>query len=173
MKRIVFALVCIAFSASQVFAEQTTEVTQEKLVSVAPSDAVLQALSQRHFSGSIDEITKLAGGTDALVGKLLSIRKISNVPFAPVRAEKLLLNFADRLEVRKALEADLQSDQFVGLAQVVTLHVDKIENAEFRSHVARLALSRASRDADFQPYARALIDSVDPQVRKLAREKFD
>jgi hypothetical protein len=165
-------LIAVSFVPFFAFAEDAAS-GETSEVKVATNDPVLVALSARHFTQTQEELEALAGGKDAFVGKLLAIRKMSGVSFAPVRAAKLLLSYTDRPEVRKALESDLQSEQLAGLAQVVTLHIDKIENPEFRTHIARIALSRASRDADFQPYARALIDSADPQVRKLAREKFN
>lgn len=142
------------------------------LVSSAQADQIEQQLSHRHFVASQESLSKLAGGDDALVARLLELRH-SETPFVAVRAEKVLLSYADREDVQVAIESDLQSAQMRGLAQVIAVHIDSVPSPEARMRIAQAALARAERDQSYRVYAKVLIDCSDEQVRKLARSTLE
>lgn len=133
-------------------------------------DPVVFALSARHFSATAEELEQTAGGEAALVRKLLELRTKEQPPFVGIRAEKLLLSYADRPEVVAALEEDLTAPGLLGLARTVTVHLDQVADSGARQRLARAALQRARSDADFARYARTLLRSEDPEVSRLARE---
>lgn len=136
-------------------------------------DPVILALSSRHMTVSINQLEEMAGGEDALVAKLLELRTQESPPFAGIRSEQILLRYAHRDDVKAALESDIQSTQYKGLARTITVHIDKIEDQDARRNLARLALGRAAREADFAPYARNLRNSSDQEVSRLARESLE
>lgn len=132
-------------------------------------DLVKSALMVRHVTVTQEQLLKLAGGEDLLVKKLLELR-LDNAPFVGVRAEKFLLSYVSRPEVRAAMEQDLQSPNTKGLARVIVVHMDHVADVEARQALAKLALDKAKQDNSFVPYARSLTKSNDPQLRQLARE---
>lgn len=136
-------------------------------------DPVVAALSGRHMNISIEQLEELAGGEDALVETLLQIRTNEQPPFAGIRAEKILLHYAHRSDVQEALEADIKSTQYKGLARTVTVHLDKVSDASARRKLAQKAITRAENDDEFKPYAKQLLKSKDAQVQSLAKQAFN
>lgn len=139
---------------------------------IAASDPVVTALSVRHMTATTEQLEGLAGGADALVAKLLELRSDENTPFVGIRAEKYLLQYADRPEVAAALDQDVKSDTMVGLARVIAMNVDKIPSAKARQSLAQSVIDRGKQQTEFKPYAQALTSSSDPEVSALARAAF-
>jgi hypothetical protein len=133
-------------------------------------DPVTAALGTRHMTSTVADLVELAGGEDQLVEKLLALRTQESPPFVGIRAEKMLLTFAGRPEVQAALEQDVESAQYVGLARTVAVHIDSVSDSNARQALARKVLSRASRESTFSSYARNLKQSTDPEVSRLAKE---
>ena len=157
----------VAFLASAVFAFSSIS-----RVAKAETDPVLFALSVRHMTATPSELETAAGGKDALISRLLELRSQEKPPFVGVRAEKLLLGYADEQAVENALTADLQSAERKGLARLVTIHLQSVPSEAVRGRLAKQALDRAGRETDFAPYARVLLESPDSEVKKLARERL-
>ena len=137
------------------------------------SDPVYLALSSRHLTHSKDSLESLAGSKEQLIKKLLELRTVEKPPFVGVRAEKFLLFYAEDAAVAEALESDLNSAELAGLARVLTINNDLLPNSALRTRFARLSVERAKRDPKFASVARALVDSTDSAVSKLARESLD
>ncbi len=133
-------------------------------------DPVTLALGSRHMTASVDDLLEMAGGEDALVEKLLALRTQESPPFVGIRAEKTLLQFAGRPDVQAALEQDVESSQYLGLARTVAVHIDTVPDANARQALARKVIQRGSRESGFSAYARNLKQSSDPEVSRLARE---
>lgn len=155
----------IAFIALAVFALPSTV-----KVAKAETDPVIFALSVRHMTATPSELEAAAGGKDALIARLLELRTQEKPPFVGVRAEKLLLGYANEQAVENALTADLQSAERKGLARLVTIHLQSVPSDAVRGRLAKQALDRVGRETDFAPYARVLLESPDSEVKKLARE---
>ena len=136
----------------------------------AAEDAVYLALSARHENYTRAQLESSVGGADALVARLLELRHDESLPHVSIRAEKLLLEYADRENVQAALEEDVRSTSKKGLARTVALNVDRISDTAGRERLARAMVDRARKEADFLPYARQLSESKDATVRKLAKE---
>ncbi len=157
---IAWGLCCFALALTPVIAESTP-------------DAVKTTLMTRHLSTTRDQLETMAGGQDALVKQLLELRHEEHVPFVGMRAEKLLLQYADRPEVRLALEEDLRAPRYKGLAKAIAIHVDTVPDSAAREGMAKLVIERAKQDPSYMPYARMLRESSDENVRELAREALD
>lgn len=138
----------------------------------AADDALLQALSSRHFKSSTADLEKAAGSQDALVQRLLELRTQETPPFAGIRAEKILLNYADRSDVQAALQSDIESTRFPGLARIIAANIDAVSHTDTRRKLAELAIARSSRETDFAPLARNLRNSTDSNVSTLAKQAF-
>ena len=137
------------------------------------TDPVLTALSSRDMSLNVGQLEQLAGGKEQLVQRLLQLRTQENPPFAGVRSEKLLLQYyADRPEVRAALEEDVQSPTMKGLAKIISLNINDTKDAQTRRSLAKLALERGAADEEFAKVTRHLKDSPDPEISKMAREQL-
>lgn len=133
---------------------------------------VIFALSGRHLNISLEALEQMAHGEDELVKILLEARRMDSPPALGVRAEKLLINYASRSDVQEALAADIDSERYVGLARVLTAHLDSVPDEALRRKLARQALDRASREKSFLPYAKSLLESRDEELRELARMKL-
>ncbi len=140
------------------------------LFAQSSDEGLLMALSNRDSVPPLADLEKLAGGQDALVQKLLQYRRQEEPPFVAIRAEKLLLSYSDRPEVKAALLDDISSTQYLGLARVVTMHIDKVKDEATRQELAKVALSRAKSDSSFAPYARTLHSSTNAEIKKMAEE---
>ena len=132
-------------------------------------DKVLFALSGRHMETTTVQLEEMAGGQDQLVAKLLEYRTKETPPFVAIRSEKLLLNYAGRAEVQAALEQDVQSPQYKGLARTVAVHLDQVPDAGARQRLARAVVSRAKTESDFTSFAKGLEKSNDEKVREVAK----
>lgn len=152
---VLVAALSVAFSSSVAVADEP--------------DPVLFALSARHMNTSVAQLEELAGGKDQLVEKLLTWRTQESPPFVGIRAEKLLLNYADRNDVSQALQSDVDSGKFRGLARIIAVNIDHVSDSQTRERLARSVLERAKQDQEFKTYARTLQDSTDQRVRELAR----
>jgi hypothetical protein len=136
---------------------------------------VVDALTVRgnsHGLPSAEELETLAGGEDALVEILLSYRTRETPPFVGIRSQKYLLNYSDRSDVQDALAADISSEEHMGLARIVGVHFDQIQNETARGRFARLIIERGKREESFGRYARNLRQSSDSEVSRMAREAF-
>jgi len=133
------------------------------------TEKVSAALSGYHFDTSAAKLEEIAGGKDQLVAALLTLRTSDALPFVGIRAEKLLLEYSDRKDVQDALLADIASEKYKGLARTVTMHLDRATTPAVRQALARAAVERAKGDAEFMPYAKAMVHSTDPEVQRMAR----
>ncbi len=136
------------------------------------NDPLMLALANRHMTQSTTELEQLAGGQDKLVARLLQLRTEEKLSYVAVRAEKILLNYSARPEVADALAEDAVNPNRTGLARMITVHIDKVEEPAARKRLAELLVARAGTDAEFSPYARTLLDSSDLEVSRLAKEKL-
>lgn len=137
------------------------------------ADPFLTALSLRHGGATLESLEEIAGSREAVVARLLEARHLEKPPFAGIAAQKLLLQLADRSDVQDAIDQDIASPEYFGLARIVVVHLDKVPNAEARSRFARTALSRVEREPKFRAYARTLVESSDSEVSRLAREALE
>ncbi len=127
--------------------------------------------SSRHMKMDIKKLEQLAGGEDPLVKRLLELRTDQTYPYVSVRAEKALLYYSEREEVKQVLLSDLQAPEKKGLARVIAIHLDRVTNQTLKEELAKLAIERASGDKDFIPYARAATsESSDPKLRALGEK---
>lgn len=133
------------------------------------TEQVTQALSGYHNSASAAQLESITGGAANLVPILLALRTQEKPPFVAIRAEKLLLGYSNFPEVRAALEQDLQSPQLKGLARVISMHIDTVNDADARQGLAKLAVARAAQDNEFLPYAKALTQSSHADIRETAK----
>jgi hypothetical protein len=133
-------------------------------------DPVLLALSNRDMTATAPELEQLAGGQDALVAKLLAYRTTETPPFVGIRAEKLLLLYAARSDVKAALESDIGSAKYLGLARIVAVHLDTVPDSVARQVLAKQVIARAKTDADYMRYAKTLQSSSDAEVSKMAKD---
>lgn len=136
----------------------------------AETDAVLLALSAKDFTSSRAQLEQISGSEDALVKKLLELRTTEKPPYVGIRAEKLLLTYAHREDVASALESDLQSQQYKGLARIIAINVDKVQDSAARKRLARTLINQGSVDQEFARYSRTLTESSDAEVSKMAKE---
>lgn len=139
-------------------------------------DSVENALSHRcstHGAPSLESLEELAGGEDALVSLLLEYRTQEQPPFVGIRAQKILLHYADRPEVEEALASDVDSEKYLGLARVVGVNIDAVPNQEARRKLAARIVARGKRDQDFSAFAKKLSESSDEEVSRLARSAFE
>ncbi|MFN8391464.1 MAG: hypothetical protein U0136_14345 [Bdellovibrionota bacterium] len=140
--------------------------------SASASDAVAAvsaAIGGYHPSVTNEQLEQLAGGRESLVQALLEIRNDQTTPFVGVRAERLLLDYADRSDVQAALSADVDSPSSAGLARTVAIHLGRAPSADSQAALARKIVDRANREAEFVPFARTLKDSPEPRVQSVAR----
>ncbi len=163
---ICFALVAtsLLFSSSA-FAEDHGEM-----------DSLLNALSHRcstHGAPSLASLEKIAGSEDALIEFLLEYRTKEQPPFVGIRAQKLLLSYADRSDVAEALASDIDSAEYLGLARVIGANIDAVNDESARRLLASRIIARGKRDSSFTPYAKSLIGSNNAEVSSLARQAFE
>lgn len=135
----------------------------------SPAEKVKFALSGYHVTATGEQLEAMAGGADELIRILIALRTLETPPFVGIRAEKLLLTYADRPEVSAVLESDLRSTELAGLARIIPAHLDKVPSAAVRRSLARVALDRAASDGSFVPYAKGLLSSQDTEVQQMAR----
>lgn len=135
-------------------------------------DEVWQALSSRHRPGSVEELKQLAGGEEALVQRLLELRNDNTVPYVAVRAEKYLLLYAERQNVRTALLKDMADPARAGLARAIVLNIDSVKDDAARLALARAGLERVEKDPSFEAFAKELSESKDQRLRTLTRDAF-
>ena len=119
---------------------------------------------------TIEDLEKLAGGQDQLIEQLMSLH--SDVSYVEPRCVKILMHYANRPSVESALNAQIENPETAGLAQMITLHIDKVPDSAARARLAQTALSRAKSDPNFARYARNLESSKDAEVRRMAREQL-
>ncbi|HQH27300.1 MAG TPA: hypothetical protein PLP17_07890 [Oligoflexia bacterium] len=137
-------------------------------------DPLMLALAAREVRVSVQELETMAGGSDALVKRLLELRTQEKPPFVGIRAEKLLLlNYSDRAEVASALASDVGSPQYAGLARLVAANIDQVPNESARRMLAKQVLARAKTDSAFAPYAKNLAQSADGEVAALAKQTLE
>ena len=146
-----------------------TVATPGAVLAADATEQVTQALSGYHSSATAAQLESIAGGAGNLVPILLALRTQEKPPFVAIRAEKLLLGYSNVPEVRAALEQDLQSPQLMGLARVISMHIDTVSDADVRQGLAKLAVARAAQDGEFLPYAKALTQSRHADIRETAK----
>ena len=157
-----YALLLTAFVFGVIGGATTTRAESETATRVAT------AMSGYHFQAKPDALENIAGGEDQLVHALLELRTNNSRPFVAIRAERLLLVYADREDVLQALLTDINSQEHKGLARTIATHIDRAPEKTRRS-LGRAAIDRAKRDPDFSPYARSMNSSSDPELRTMAR----
>lgn len=142
-------------------------------VSDASADALIDALSDRHSVPSFSELEKIAGGHDALISKLIELRGDQTTPMIGMRSAKILLeNFQGEEAIATAFEEDLQRDDRKGIAEAISMNLDKVPSAAARQRLARGILDKASHDEKFAKYAKNLASSKDETVRALAKQEL-
>ena len=136
--------------------------------SQSAEESVKAELAGRHFSEQRENLEQLAGGREELVAILLTLRTSEDPPFVGIRAEKLLLHYADDPRVAEALADDVSSVERTGLARAVALHLDRVPTSRVRQKLATEVVSRAGKERAFLPYANSLKKSEDPEVKRIA-----
>lgn len=133
---------------------------------------VAAAMSGYHFQAKPDVLEGIAGGQDQLVAALTELRTDNNRPFVGIRAERMLLLYADREDVQKTLLEDVNSVEYKGLARTITTHIDSAPE-KARRVLGQAAVERAKRDTDFSPYAKSMQQSTDPEVQRMTKSLFE
>ena len=181
---ILVALFTFVAGSFQLLSPSLLEAQQESAPEEKPLDIELpevpdaklkkirRILSVRHESYSRDNLVKVAGSEAALIASLLKLRTQEGLPYVPYRAVKLLLGYSQYAVVKEAIESDFKSPERRGVAQVVAVHIDKMNDPATRRYIAKMALDEAETDQTFLPYAKALVDSSDAEIRKIARESL-
>lgn len=123
-------------------------------------------LSARHLSYSRQTLVELMGTEDNLVKALLILRRESKPATLGIRAEKLLISFNSREDVRSALLADVEDENYFGLGSVVISSLDQIEDQNFRKFLAKSSLSTSNKKANQSSRYRAIIEAQDPNLLK-------
>ena len=161
-KRIIYSAQILALvlgmTATNSFADDSS--AQEK---------VAKALSGFHMAATSADLEALAGGQDQLVSALLVLRLRETPPSVAVRAEKLLIGYSDRPDVAKALQEDLTAPDRAGLARTIAMHAGSAPTADARKSLSLTVVDRAQKEETYRPYARALKESSDEEVRRVAR----
>ncbi len=135
------------------------------------SDALVEALSDRHHVPSFEELVQLVGGRDQLIDRLVELRGNTTVPQVGMRSARLLLeNYNGESEIESALSEDLERADRKGIAQMIALNLDKVPSSVARVRLAENVLQKAQGDSDYAPFAKSLSVSKDEAVRKLARQ---
>jgi hypothetical protein len=135
------------------------------------TDDLILALSARHLQTNSENITKLeklAGGPEKFVERLLELRLTSEVPFVPIRAERILLSYADRQVVLDALLEDISHADRAGLARAIAVYIDSVPGGTPREQLARAVSERGRYNKEFLPYLQVLTESKDENVRQIA-----
>ncbi len=130
---------------------------------------VANALAGYHFGSSNAALEALAGGRDELIDSLLQLRTDDSRPFVGIRAERVLVTYADEPRVTQALLDDLGSDQRKGLARTVAIHLENAPNATARAQLGTQAVNRARRENAFRPYVEGMKSSSDSELKRIAR----
>jgi hypothetical protein len=133
------------------------------------SIALFQELSSRHPSYSVTDLVSLAGSEDELVSQLLMLRLIEKPSNVSVNAEKALVSFSHRPDVREAFLEDVVTEERLGLGSVILSRLDEVEDRDFAYELAKKALD-ASKDFAGDPglrYRVLLRESSSPGIRSL------
>ncbi len=161
---------------SSIFAALLATATGVQAQDHGQMDSVMNALSHRcstHGTPSVESLEQLAGGEDELVALLLEYRTKEQPPFVGIRAQKILLHYAGRSDVAEALSSDVESTTYLGLARVVGVNIDSVEDSSVRRELAARLIARGKREKDFASYAKSLSQSNDAEVSRLARQAFE
>ncbi len=138
----------------------------------APNSAVLNVLSKRHMNETTADLERIAGGRDNLIRELMALRTYQGLPYVGVRAAKFLVAYADAPEVEAAIKEDLQAADRAGLAHVYAIQIDKVSSPEARKRIAQGVIDKAQDQPDYSHFARNLLYSNDPEVKRLAQKAF-
>jgi hypothetical protein len=133
--------------------------------------ALVQELSSRHPSYTVGNLVEIVGNEDDLVSQLLSLRLRGKPSNTAINAQKVLLSFSHRQDVKEALLEDVSLEDRFGLGSVVLSRVDEIEDPEFRLSLAKTALQASNRFENIRSsrYKMLLLDSRDSKVKSLLR----
>ena len=144
-----------------------------KLTCAQAMDSVELELRKRHASAPYESLVEMAGSREALKEQLLLLRNDASMPpYVAVRVQKILLsNYAEDTDVIELFVQDLQAPSRMGLARVITLHLDAIPSKDTRSRLAKVALDRAESDEAFRSVARHLRESADADIQREARQR--
>ena len=156
-----------AISAAHVLTFSFFLISQAWAQADASRSTVEQLLSAKHYQLTLDDLGKAAGGEAQLIVLLLELRLKEIPPQLGIRAERALLNFADRPEVFRALEEDAGHPGRRGLAQVIALHLDQVPYDVSRRRLARTLAERSKQEEAFRPYGELLRKSSDPVIRTM------
>ena len=158
-----FSVATVSLQPAPAFAQSSGSYTN------ASKESIRTALSAFEVSQSLTQLESIAGGKDALVAILLSLRNDEETRFVSTRSEQLLLSYADRPEVLSALKSDLDDSTAPGHAIAIVTHIDSVPSVAPRRELAKSGLARATRDASFHPYARMLTMNDDVEIKKSAQ----
>jgi len=115
---------------------------------IANSNAETRSLEQeikgRHFELVATDLSVVFGGEDKVVADLISLRDLESPPYVSTRAEKLLLGFSNREDVRAILRQDVVDEKSLGLCSVILSNITSIPDEAFRMELANSALSSIS-----------------------------
>lgn len=131
--------------------------------------SLAEALTARHFNMTTAELEAKYGGEDMLVAELLKLRTQESPPFVGVRSAKLLMSYAGREDVAKAMYEDIQNDDTVGLAQLYAINIDKVSNENTRRRLARALVDRSKGNARVATAVESMQSSRDAEVSRLAK----
>ncbi len=156
---------------SAIFLGSTFTLVSAGVASATDSDSIKKALSSRHMDVTRAQLEQMAGGKDALVTELLTLRRDTTTPFVGVRSVKLLLPYSSEARVQSALNEDLGSTEYKGLAEAIALNlVSSTESGESRNVLARVALERAKTDKSFAPFVEPIKSSQDPEMKRIVSD---
>lgn len=115
-------------------------------------------LSSKHPNITLESLISVAGSEDELVKQLLVLRSVSKPPMIGARAEKILLNFSDRLEVQSAIKSDVTNTEAYGLGSVVLSSLSEIKDSKFRDELIKLVESNLRQKSHTSDRYKKLLD---------------
>jgi len=115
------------------------------LPALAQAEASLEELlSERHFRGTLSDVSKLSDSDDSLALKLVELCS-SEMPFVQKRAAQLLIQMSDRKVAQdKILELLAKEEGMEGLPVLLSLSIDQVPTDNFRVSLAKVLLNPQS-----------------------------
>ncbi len=107
----------------------------------AEARSLEQEIKGRHFELGPNALSDVFGGEDKVVADLIRLRNLDAPSYASTRAEKLLLGFSNREDVRAVLREDIVDPNSLGLCSIILANITEISNEAFRLELAKSALN--------------------------------
>ncbi|HMO17287.1 MAG TPA: hypothetical protein PKA63_04245 [Oligoflexia bacterium] len=135
--------------------------------------SVSQLLSAHHPVFELDTLVKAAGSEDDLVSELIRLRLFDKPPVLGINAQKVLLNFQDRDDVRSAFLEDVSDTSRLGLSSVILSRLDDISDDSFRYKLAKRAISLVSSSASNRVGDESSIkSSSEPEIPDFYKDRI-